>query len=427
MNPIFNEYIEFLNDTSKTKVDDLKEGYFWLDKSIIKGFDKNGNIHKFYRIKIEDDLSVDISNPKNNGYEDIKDVNIASWQDLIEMNIDKLQERENESLSLIKDKINKYSNYTPIIPVSMGKDSMVVAHLVRSLYPETKAIFNNTSLDVAETYKMAKNFPNCEMMSPKEGFYQYIKNAQIIPTRLVRTCCKIFKVGVMVEKLDHDHPYMLMLGMRNEESNKRKDYGDEVVNPEWGTTCWKGILPIRKWTEMDIWLYILWRDIEINPKYKYGYPRVGCAIACPYYSKSIWVLDKYFYRKGFDRWRDILKEYFIKHKKWLIMNCTLKEYLEVAWNGGSYRSEPTEEVIREFMEYEGLEDYELAKRYFNKSCCECGKRIKDKNVLAMNMKIHGRQINKFYCKKCFMELHNLSEEDWDSRVKSFKQSGCMLF
>ena len=40
MNTIFNEYIEFLNNTSKTKVEDLKEGYFWLDNQIIKAFDK---------------------------------------------------------------------------------------------------------------------------------------------------------------------------------------------------------------------------------------------------------------------------------------------------------------------------------------------------------------------------------------------------
>lgn len=109
------------------------------------------------------------------------------------------------------------------------------------------------------------------------------------------------------------------------------------------------------------------------------------------------------------------------------MNCTLKEYTSTAWCGGTYRNESTEEVIREFMEYNGLEDFNLAQQYFNKNCCECNKRIKDKNVLAMNMKIHGRQTNKFYCKKCFKNLHNLSEDDYGSRLKSFKQSGCMLF
>mgnify|MGYP003231132619 FL=1 len=56
MNPIYNEYLIFLRDTTKQPLEDLKEGYFWLDKSIIKGFDKQGNEHKFYRVKIENSL-----------------------------------------------------------------------------------------------------------------------------------------------------------------------------------------------------------------------------------------------------------------------------------------------------------------------------------------------------------------------------------
>ena len=192
MNPIFNEYIEFLNNTSKTKVDDLKEGDFWLNNSVIKGFDKDGNIHKFYRVKISDDLSVDIIKPKN-GYENINDIDIISWQDLIELNLNRLQTIEAESLSLIEEKMEKFSGYTSIIPVSMGKDSMVVAHLVRSLYPNTKAVFNNTSLDVGETYRMAKDFHNCEMMNPEKGFYQYVDQDKMIPTRFARFCCRIFK------------------------------------------------------------------------------------------------------------------------------------------------------------------------------------------------------------------------------------------
>ena len=58
MNPIFNEYITFLRDTSGESLPDLKEGYFWLDRQIVKGFDKQGNIHKFYRISISDSLKL---------------------------------------------------------------------------------------------------------------------------------------------------------------------------------------------------------------------------------------------------------------------------------------------------------------------------------------------------------------------------------
>ena len=44
MNPIFNEYIGFLNNTSKTKIKDLTEGYFWLVCcSNNEGYLKNNN------------------------------------------------------------------------------------------------------------------------------------------------------------------------------------------------------------------------------------------------------------------------------------------------------------------------------------------------------------------------------------------------
>lgn len=282
MNPIFNEYLTFLRNTSVKQLSELKEGYFWLDNQIIKGFDKQGNIHKFYRIKVSDDLKLTIDKPKN-GYSDIGQVKLASWNDLIEMNKSHLEKIENETKQLIVEKADKFYGYIPLVPVSMGKDSQVTCYLVRECFPDTKAIFNNTTLDCADTYLMAKNFPNCEMMTPKQGFYQYIKETQMIPTRFSRFCCRIFKVGEMVNQLDHNTPYLMFMGMRNEESNTRSGYGDEWVNEaEWGDTKWQGILPIRKWSELDVWLYTLWRGIEINPKYKKGYARVGYGKRCPF-------------------------------------------------------------------------------------------------------------------------------------------------
>lgn len=67
MNPIFNEYLTFLRDTSDKQLSELKEGYFWLDNQIIKGFDKQGNIHKFYRIKVSNDLKLTFQD-KNSSY-----------------------------------------------------------------------------------------------------------------------------------------------------------------------------------------------------------------------------------------------------------------------------------------------------------------------------------------------------------------------
>ena len=60
MNLVFNEYIKFLNDKGlkdQTGIE-LKEGYYWYDKSIIKAYDTNGNIHKVVRLKVNNDLSI---------------------------------------------------------------------------------------------------------------------------------------------------------------------------------------------------------------------------------------------------------------------------------------------------------------------------------------------------------------------------------
>lgn len=429
MNPIFKEYCKFLKDTVNLE---LEEGYYWLDNQIIKGFDKQGNLHKLYRIVVDNNLSISYKIPDN--YSTIKYFELASWNDLINMNKSHLEKIEEEAKNLINEKLFKFKNYIPLIPVSMGKDSQVVCHLVRECYPDAKAIFNNTTLDCADTYLMAKKFSNCEIMTPKQGFYQYIKENKMIPTRFSRFCCRIFKVGEMVNQLDHDTPYLMFMGMRNEESNTRSNYGDEWINKsEWGDTKWQGILLIRTWSELDVWLYTLWRNIEINSKYKKGYSRCGCHIACPFYNKSTWILDKYWYPTMRKRWEDILREDFIKNKKWIVMNCTINEYINQAWNGGVFREEPTKEVIKEYSDYTGIDEH-IAIQYFNKYCangCKSKsgklKKIKEKDVLSMNLKYHGRNTNKFYCKKCLMKMYEWDDSKWDNEINKFKQQGCSLF
>jgi hypothetical protein len=154
---------------------------------------------------------------------------------------------------------------------------------------------------------------------------------------------------------------------------------------------------------------------------------------CPNYSKSTWVLDEYWYPYLFNRWRNILKEDFINNNKWLIMNCTIDEYVQQAWNGGVFRNEPTEEVIQEYALHNDLE-MEIARKFFNRYCyngClnkrKMPMKIKQKDVLAMNMKLFGRQIEKFKCKKCLMKEFEWTKEDWDNKVADFKEQGCKLF
>ena len=93
---------------------------------------------------------------------------------------------------------------------------------------------------------------------------------------------------------------------------------------------------------------------------------------------------------------------------------------------GVFRAEPTHEVIEEFAKYNNL-DVNVAASYFNRTCCECNKRIKYKNVLSMNLKLHGRNINKFYCQKCLMKEYGWTSDDWNKQIETFKFQGCELF
>ena len=419
MNPIFNDYIKFLKDKNINY--ELQEGFYWLDSQIIKAYDKQGNIHKVLRLLVDDELNMSIKTIYKN-----KPFEIESWQETIIRNTERLQVLESESLNLINNELPKYKFHNKVILSSGGKDSTVTVRLAQLSDPNMGVIFSNTSLDCADTYKYIKQQPNTRIINPEEGFYQWRERIQFVPTRFGRACCTIFKEGAMVKELDKTDKYLFFMGMRNEESSTRSSYTDEWKNAKWGDRDWNAILPIRKWTEVDIWLYIMLKGLDINAKYKKGYGRVGCAIACPYYTKSTWVLDKYWYPTQYQRWQDILNKDFENNNKALIMNCTKSEYKLKAWNGGIFRKEPTEEVIKEFADENGL-DLEIAEKYFSHECENCGKKIKSKEVLAMNMKFSGRNTTKFYCKKDLMINLNMTKEQWTENVENFKDQGCKLF
>ena len=304
---------------------------------------------------------------------------------------------------------------------------MVTLDLVQKVIPNIRVVFNNTSLDVAGTYRMVKSHKDWEITNPKEGFYQYIKRMDYIPSQISRGCCSIFKEGNSIDYLGSYTKTLQFMGIKKSDSQKRANRGFINHNPKWGSRDWWSCYPILNWTDFDVWMYMIKYNIEINHKYRQGYHRVGCHVACPFQNKYRWTLDKYWYPKMRERWTNILRNHFISTNGWTRLNCTLDEYVLNGWNGGLYRPEPTEEVINEFMEYKDIADKEVALQYFNKTCCNCGKNVRQSDTLAMNLKMNGRNTNKIYCKKCLMKELGMSKEEWENNVADFKAQGCVLF
>lgn len=423
MLPIYSDLLKMWSDLGYDLP--IKEGKYWLENNFIQAFTRDGTLRKLWKYKVFDDLHIEIT-PYNNKIK-FCEGDFETWEETADRLAPDLDTKIKESLAVIRDTVEKYKGYEFLVLTSTGKDSMVTLDLVQKVIPNVRVVFNNTSLDSADTYKMVKSHKNWEITNPKEGFYQYCKRINYIPSQISRGCCSIFKEGNSIEYLDSCKKTLQFLGIKKQDSLKRANRPYIDHNPKWGSRDWWACYPILEWSEIDVWLYMIKNKIEINHKYHQGYHRVGCHVACPYQTKYCWVLDKYWYPSMRERWLRIVRDCFVNSVGWTRLNCTIYEYVNYGWNGTLYRPEPTEEVINEFMEYKGITDRNVALQYFNKTCCECGKNVRQNDVLAMNLKMNGRSTNKIYCKKCLMKELEMSKEEWDNNVADFKAQGCVLF
>ena len=126
---------------------------------------------------------------------------------------------------------------------------MVTLDLVQNVIPNVRVVFNNTSLDVADTYRMVKSHKEWEITNPKEGFYNWIRRMNYIPNRVSRGCCRIFKEGNSIDYLSGCEKLIQFMGVRNDESNARADREYITHSRKWAELNWYDCLPSRKWCE----------------------------------------------------------------------------------------------------------------------------------------------------------------------------------
>lgn len=72
--------------------------------------------------------------------------------------------------------IEWYTHYKGNVCVAFsgGKDSTVMLHLVRSMFPDVKAVFSNTGLEYPEIRQFATSFPDVDVVSPSMRFDQVV-------------------------------------------------------------------------------------------------------------------------------------------------------------------------------------------------------------------------------------------------------------
>lgn len=83
-------------------------------------------------------------------------------------------------ISLTKDRIREwvrqYGEDGVYVSFSGGKDSTVLLHIVREMYPDVKAVFVDTGLEYPEIRQFVRTFDNVDWIKPKKNFRQVIQD-----------------------------------------------------------------------------------------------------------------------------------------------------------------------------------------------------------------------------------------------------------
>lgn len=203
------------------------------------------------------------------------------------------------------------------ISFSGGKDSTVLLHLVRSIYPDVPAVFVDTGLEFPEIREFVKTIDNVIWLKPKmhfkeviakhgypviskevsetidqcrkgyksrfkkidpnyEGSFGCLNWAFLMdaPFKISNLCCNTMKKSP-VKSFEKKHKLKPFIGtMASESALRRLSWQKHGCN---GFNSTRPISqPLSFWLESDIWEYIKTHNIPYSKIYDMGYERTGC-------------------------------------------------------------------------------------------------------------------------------------------------------
>jgi len=209
------------------------------------------------------------------------------------------------------------------VSFSGGKDSTVLLHLVREMYPHVPAVFVNTGLEYPEIVDFVKTIDNVIWLKPKMNFKEVIekygypviskevsqkisearttKSAKLLhkrlhgdnnkyksgkipdkwqrlinsPFKISHKCCHYLKIEP-IRRYEKQSGNKSFVGLMASDSHARKQkYMTSGCNGF--ETKKKQSLPMAFWKEIDVWWMLkVHNKISYSKIYDMGYDRTGC-------------------------------------------------------------------------------------------------------------------------------------------------------
>lgn len=207
-----------------------------------------------------------------------------AWKrDLVKANLPHLMAKKAKAEHELRETMA--SNKLPLtVSFSGGKDSLVVLDLVKSVAKDFVTIFVDTGLEHPATREYVKRFTSENgirlFVAPAGDAFDDSFPSFGPPAKDFRWCCKVCKLAPASKIIEDKFPNgtLTVEGNRKLESFSRAHTNLVEENPFVpGQTI---VNPIRDWTALDVWLYIVWRDLNYNRLYDEDIERVGCWM-CP--------------------------------------------------------------------------------------------------------------------------------------------------
>ncbi|MEM0380367.1 MAG: phosphoadenosine phosphosulfate reductase family protein [Desulfurococcaceae archaeon] len=182
-----------------------------------------------------------------------------------------------------------------IIPWSGGKDSTAALLLALSVFSKNivKVLYVDTGLEFPHTIRYV------EELSNKLGIDIYVKHAGIdrellsgnkpFPTHENRWCTEI-KISTVMKSIAElsSGNTLIITGDRDSESLKRS------IRPPLRIVDEKTRIasPLKFWSTAHVQLYLISKNIPLNPLYDRGFYRIGCYICPSLRSWELYIMNK---------------------------------------------------------------------------------------------------------------------------------------